>query len=140
MSDNEWRRMYEGRWDAVDKGGSSLTIDDLEKAAEKARALPRPALREVVITKLVADALKITLKETRGLVLEDAVYVLIHPATWARWRSEMIEIETPGGNALIGVFSGLPVIESDDRARELLLEALEMYQPTPHPIYWSPGA
>ena len=40
MSDNEWRRMYEGNWDAVDKGGSSLTIDDLEKAAEKAHALP----------------------------------------------------------------------------------------------------
>jgi hypothetical protein len=143
MNENEWRRMYEGNWDAVDnvpgEDASVLNLTAIQEMAAKARALPRVTLREIVITRLAKEPIKITLKEPREGVVEDAEYILIHPATWAAWRSE-IEIIFAPTQYTIGALFGIPVIESEDRARDLLLKALEMYLPTPRPIYWSPGA
>jgi len=136
MNDNEWRRMYEGNWSTFDSKqnaeGSVLNLKAIEEMAAKFRALPRLTLREIVITRLVIEPIKVTIQETRGAETEDAEYILIHPTTWAEWRSIIFDASTPYS---IGALYGIPVIESDERARELLLKALEKYLPK-----WSPVA
>ena len=100
---------------------NNLTLEVLQAAIDKVWSLPQPAIREIVITRLVEDALKVT-------IVEGAEYILVHPATWARWRSDLFyrDYHIP----VIGSWGGIPVIESDERAKEIMKAWIEKYHKT----------
>ena len=100
---------------------NNLTMEVIQAAIDKVRVMPKPVLREVVITRLVQDALKVTVEPGEE-------YILVHPATWARWRSDLFyrDYHIP----VIGSWGGIPVIESDERAKEIMKAWIEKYHKT----------
>lgn len=100
---------------------NNLTIEVLQEAINRVRAIPKPALREVIITRLVQDALKVTVEDGEE-------YILVHSATWARWQYELYN--TVHHIPVLGSLGGIPVIESDERAREVMKAWIEKYHKT----------
>lgn len=95
-----------------------LTIEDFHKWIEALKNIePHVSIEAFVITYIAPPGFG--WKITR----EGVIYVLVNKVTWQEWINELdrlglLKIQTPYG--LLSQFSGIPVIENEELARELI--------------------